>query len=1408
MAGEFVAAVEASTRLAESSRRALGLKENCSTWIAEEEQAGGVVARCISFSASSPSSDASLSSSSPDVCSAAKTRLAVFPNDLIHPSSATNDDSVLTTILYTSAYDSDEFLTTWAEQVKKLSLRNGKLVLRFDESRNTEWIENPPTLGGFSVSLDIKNTEYVTVDRERSNAHQATAAATTDDSEEVPINGVYFSRLLNRKDVAASDDTQAKLLQLKSKWSQDAEKLKPWEISDISIQIALDALAAPDPLLQLKNVAENLPVHVRRLSKIPVSSATRESVEKSIAAAMQSGHALGMGRPDTRIWFNDRLFNVHSDDINTVLQRLREDISISRLIRQAGVPSRQVLKTWLMASQIVDANKNAWGSRVDVRRNAKGAVVFLNDIEKDAMYASFPKPLETLEKLSQQLIPVRRNLYTCIVVLDPSQRQQMEIVNTLLYFVRAGAPVRFGIVLTSEQLVQDWATAAPAVDLMDTEPCTRDADCASVRCLMRLFVAAKTEYGVHAALNVLSAWSQELDLTDPASNTCDGVVNIFSMTLQQETSSWSANKFVKLAKEAFKNPKEDQAQAANRMARYVHSLKLDIPSMSLNGVIYPLQGRLDRLLSTILFSEQSVIRDAVLAGDLENDEDVLSQLLKLSKASPSNSRLVNVPLAKMEFVTITIKSMEGSSLSYIGGGSGGSDSAAASAKLVTVWVPISNKKSCKAAKTVLTYIGSQDENVRVALFPTSRTYLKSAWMDGVLKMVKSNSLAELIALFDTCPSDLFSGSTTGGGTEDDVIFPPAFIRSSLLGDSAMLLINGRVVRNQPNDDDLELSDMKSLVETERLRLAGIPIEEVSSPDARFYASTMLGYVAWKQASSGAGGAPPVVWSKSRAADLNKDKPDDWSWSSSPANREDVDATSADDEFEAVLLVDPLGLSTPLAVALATWLRDEFDMKISLSFLLDPIVAKLPPSSFHRWSPNGMVSFSHEKDGIPLNQLLTLKLGTPMSWIAYPGDMGKRDPDNLLLGDGPLNAQYQIAHVLVDGHAMDKDTQPAAGMLIKLVEHDGLLREDDTTRRAVADSIVMHNLGYWQMKARPGTYAVYPLTKFELVQDKKYEIVQYAQYGGPGPLELTVQSVGIVQGNDDDATASISLQEENDDDDSMHVFSLASGALYERFLRIMMLSVRKRSSGKIKFWLLENYLSQKMKRFLPGFAKRNGFQVELVTFKWPDWLHGQTERQRQIWGMKILFLDVLFPLSVKRVIYVDSDQVLRADLRELWNLDLQGAPYGMTPFCTSRQETLGFQFWRSGYWASHLHGKNYHISALFVVDLNLFRKQSVGDRLRAVYQQLSADPNSLSNLDQDLPNYAQHDIPIFSLPQEWLWCESWCSDASKAKAKTIDLCNNPLHKEPKLEMAKRIIKGELFPESWDELDEMVGFEEAV
>jgi UDP-glucose:glycoprotein glucosyltransferase len=246
----------------------------------------------------------------------------------------------------------------------------------------------------------------------------------------------------------------------------------------------------------------------------------------------------------------------------------------------------------------------------------------------------------------------------------------------------------------------------------------------------------------------------------------------------------------------------------------------------------------------------------------------------------------------------------------------------------------------------------------------------------------------------------------------------------------------------------------------------------------------------------------------------------------------------------------------------------------------------------------------------------------------------------------------------------------------------------------------------------------------------------------------------------------------DEKDYIHIFSLASGHLYERFLKIMMLSVTKQTKSPVKFWFIRQFLSPQFKKEIKDYAAKLGdnVEVELATYKWPHWLRRQTEKQRTIWGYKILFLDVLFPLKVPRVIFVDADQIVRTDLKELWNMDIRGAPYAYTPFCDSNRDTEGFRFWKTGYWKDHLRGKPYHISALYLVDLLKFRKMRAGDQLRIIYDQLSSDPNSLANLDQDLPNFSQHQVPIYSLSQEWLWCETWCSMDTLSQAKTIDLVN--------------------------------------
>jgi UDP-glucose:glycoprotein glucosyltransferase len=563
--------------------------------------------------------------------------------------------------------------------------------------------------------------------------------------------------------------------------------------------------------------------------------------------------------------------------------------------------------------------------------------------------------------------------------------------------------------------------------------------------------------------------------------------------------------------------------------------------------------------------------------------------------------------------------------------------------------------------------------------------------------------------------------------------------------------------------------------------------------------------------------------------------------------------SGDDLRISVLaIVDPVSESAQRVAPLLRAMRD--NLKLPLTLVLAPrtlMDAGDKISSYYRFvaEPSNLpdVTSPHAIfSNLPTNHILTLRLDIPESWNIQQ-TFTIQDTDNLRCDleagcsddahagsvDESISAherhyvtrvEYELKNLLFFGQCYDAVKQsPPNGLMLTLtkkesesisstaeVQADGSITMPSLhVSPAYSDTLVMKNVGYWQLRGSPGVWNlnIAPSSRgaeiFDIVEGKlsrssgitvtgistnnATKTIVMKDFLGKGELLIVKRRKGYEK-------ATLFYDEE-----VINVFSLATGHLYERFLKIMMLSVTKRTSSKVKFWLFENFLSPTFKASAKHMALEIGCEVEFVTYKWPEWLRGQSEKQRIIWGYKILFLDVLFPLDVKKIIYVDADQVVRGDLKELWDMDLQGAPYGYTPMCSSRETTLGFQFWRGGFWESHLRGKPYHISALYVVDLEKFRKDLVGDVLRSVYQQLSADPNSLSNLDQDLPNYAQHQVPIFSLPQEWLWCESWCSDESKETAKTIDLCNNPLHKEPKVSMAKRIVSGDLFQESWIDLD---------
>ncbi|KAL4079421.1 glycosyltransferase family 24 protein [Scleroderma citrinum] len=463
--------------------------------------------------------------------------------------------------------------------------------------------------------------------------------------------------------------------------------------------------------------------------------------------------------------------------------------------------------------------------------------------------------------------------------------------------------------------------------------------------------------------------------------------------------------------------------------------------------------------------------------------------------------------------------------------------------------------------------------------------------------------------------------------------------------------------------------------------------------------------------------------------------------------------------------------------------------------------------------------------LPEEPIYTLGMDVAQSWLVRPRN-ALYDLDNIQLGmlqgeerSRGIQALFALDYLVIEGHARElRSNNPPRGVQLQLVgTKDGSVTDDTQ---------VVANLGYLQFKGRPGTFrleiregrgrAIYAL---DSVGAEGWNSPSVAEAGDeftvmnfdgltlyprvahrPGMEGMDVlddmqpveEPSGIVDGLISKVASLFKPTKAGETGVLLKEVKQADINIFTRFASIMILSVLRNTQSTVKFWFIENFLSPSFLEFIPHMAEEYGFQYELVTYKWPSWLRPQKEKQRIIWAYKILFLDVLFPMDLKKVIFVDADQIVRADLKELVDLDLHGAPYGYVPMGDDNYEMEGYRFWKTGYWRDFLAGRPYHISALYVVDLVRFRQMAAGDILRGQYQMLSADPNSLANLDQDLPNNLQREVPIYSLHEDWLWCETWCSQDRLHRAKTIDLCQNPLTKEPKLSRARKI------PE-WDDYD---------
>ncbi|KAL2460508.1 UDP-glucose:glycoprotein glucosyltransferase [Abeliophyllum distichum] len=1308
--------------------------------------------------------------------------------------------------------------------------------------------EEPLNLGGYGVELALKNMEYKAMDDTTIKKGVTLEDPHTEDLSQ-EVRGFIFSKILERKPELTSEIMAFRDYLLSSTVS---DTLDVWELKDLGHQTAQRIVHASDPLQSMQEINQNFPSVVSSLSRMKLNDSIKDEIiaNQRMIPAGKSLMAL-----------NGALINIEDIDLYLLVDMVHQELSLADQYSKLKIPLNTVKKLLSVVPP-----SESFTFRVDFR---SPHVYYINNLEEDSMYKRWRSNINELlmPVFPGQLRYIRKNIFHAVYVLDPASLRGMETIDMIISLFENNLPLRFGVIMYSAKLIEKIEANDGELPLAQLEDDSGE-DISSL--IIRLFIYIKEHHGALMAFQFLSNVNKlRLDSSTDDIPERYHVEGAFVETILPNAKSPPQETLLKLEKEQALN---ELSQESSMFVFKLGLAKLEC-CLLMNGLVHESS---EEALMNAMNDELPRIQEQVYFGHINSHTDILDKFLLESGIQRYNPKIIADGKVKPKFVSLSASILGKESvlydISYLH-----SPETMDDLKPVThlLAIGITSKKGMKLLREGIHYLIDGSKNARIGVLFTANedTNLPSLYFVKVFEITASSyshkkgvlRFLDQFCSFYEREYMLASGVTASTQELIDKVFeladanglPSKGYESALSGFSTSklkthlnkvtqflykqlgleygvnaVITNGRVIQlldgNTFLSHDLHL--LESLELKQRIKHLVDIIEDVKweGIDPDMLTSKFIS---------------DIVMAISSSMGL-RDR------SSESARFEILSA-----EYSAVVLqndhssihidavIDPL---SPSGQKLSSLLRilSKY-VQPSMRLVLNPMssLVDLPLKNYYRYDDfsstdrivHGPKAFFAN---MPLSKTLTMNLDVPEPWLVEPV-VAVHDLDNILLENladtRTLQAVFELEALVLTGHCSEKDHEPPRGLQLIL---------GTKSSPHLVDTLVMANLGYWQMKVFPGVWYLQlapgrsselyvmkedadgsqetTLSKRITINDLRGTLVrmEVVKKKGKEHEKLLVPSdddnhstnkegnqngwnsnflkwaSGFIGGKDQskkDESTSVETGNVGRRGKTINIFSVASGHLYERFLKIMILTVLKNTQRPVKFWFIKNYLSPQFKDVIPHMAREYGFEYELITYKWPTWLHKQKEKQRIIWAYKILFLDVIFPLALEKVIFVDADQIVRADMGELYDMDLRGRPLAYTPFCDNNKEMDGYRFWKQGFWNDHLRGRPYHISALYVVDLVKFRETAAGDQLRVFYETLSKDPNSLSNLDQDLPNYAQHMVPIFSLPQEWLWCESWCGNATKSKAKTIDLCNNPMTKEPKLQGAKRIVA------EWPDLD---------
>ena len=1081
-------------------------------------------------------------------------------------------------------------------------------------------------VAGYGVELALKRTDYIVID---------------DRDEDT-----------GKEDPAA---TSAKGVVLEDAEVADLKPLSKAELAGLGIKAASFIMESELPFRMLARLSQDFPRYSNAIAAHNASSQFIKEHQSNSGKLVPSGLNI--------FWLNGMRVEHRELDAFTLLDKIRKERAFIRGFGALGLAAPQAIDL-LSNNNIKTIATDDDAPRFDWRDDKEDgkAILWLNDIEKDKRYAGWQTHLAHLLQRTYpgQLPQVRKDIFNLVIPVDLSLSSDVELViEQLSSFVKRKLPLRFGLVL-----------------LTPTEAATRQA---------KIVYYLQENYGISAAIAYLEAYHASHGKLSAHAANFETAINSSKvheyrnpLTLDEVMTSSQVNEHIERAKEWTKRLKADT----------------EVPPIFVNGAVVPRDAYWMQAMSQLVNGDVQAIQRAVYQHQVADDE--WAPMFFIKNALPSRNPLV-IPENNSKLKLFSLNALYEEHIDALEGLPTLPASASAHAQdwaELLVIVDTTSDHGKALLESVAAFRESHPE-IEIILVPTSPT------VESIANIHEEMVVKPFHALFEGL-SDLkqFIKENTGARTEGtDDIEDHVYVEKKFNAINTMLtkfgmepgqqglLLNGRLVGPIPSDTTFDADDIAQLVTYERAKRINPVLEALQELDllSLLDCPSTSAKITSLVTSSFVTNVPGGIYEETSSVRMDAFK----FLGSEHSAIEVGEASTA--SIRIVATIDPASLHSQRLIPILKVLSELEGVYMKLFLNPQERLTEIPIKRFYRYVLDSKPRFSAGGDlisagarftNVPQEALLNLGMDVPPSWLVAPKE-SVHDLDNIKLssvkGD-MLTATYELEHILIEGHSHDvTNKQPPRGAQLVL----GTARNPHA-----ADTLIMANLGYFQFKANPGYYNIglqegrsadifnmdnlgIPDTSVDATASNSVALMSFqgvtlyprlSRKPGqaiedvlepkvPSKLDFFEKGKKLAQnvlGLAKPSTASV----QNAD---INIFSVASGHLYERMLNIMMVSVMKHTKHTVKFWFIEQFLSPSFKEDIPALAAEYGFQYEMVTYKWPHWLRGQTEKQREIWGYKILFLDVLFPLSLDKVIFVDADQIVRTDMMDLVNTGTHTPP---------------------------------------------------------------------------------------------------------------------------------------------------------